>query len=138
MRGKAGWLLVGCAAALLSGCGAPTATVSGDVTVNGHPLESGIISYAPADGQAPQATAAVQNGKYRLKTVPGKAWVQISAPVVTGKRKEYNGPDAPMVDVSEESLPERYNAKTELTVDLKSGDNTKDWSVESKQHAAGR
>ena len=121
-----------CAAAALSGCGAPTATVEGTVTVDGRPMPSGVVSYAPADGQGPPVTATVENGKYHLRTVPGKASVRISEPVVTGQRPQYNGPNAPMMDITEERLPERYNAKTELSVDLKGGDNTKDWSVESK------
>ena len=133
-RRALGVLVLGMAAVVLPGCGAPTATVSGEVAVDGQPLDNGVISYAPADGQGAVATAVVQNGKYSLRTTPGKKWVQISAPVVVGKRKEYNGPDAPLVEIRGERLPERYNAKTELTFEAKAGDNTKDWSVESKQH----
>ncbi len=44
-----------------------------------------------------------------------------------------------MVDLTEEAAASRsrYNAKTELSVDLTGGDNTKDWSVESKPHPGG-
>jgi hypothetical protein len=121
------------AAAVLPGCGPSTATVSGDVTIDGKPLDNGVISYTPADGAGVPVTGDVVNGKYRLQTTPGAKWVQISAPVVVGQRKEYNGPNAPLVDIREERLPERYNAKTELKTELKAGGNVKDWSVEGKQ-----
>ena len=123
------------AAAVLPGCGASTATVSGEVTIDGQPLDNGVIAYAPADGPGASATAVVEKGKYRLQTTPGAKWVQISAPIVVGQRKEYNSPNAPSVDISEERLPERYNAKTELKFELKPGANVKDWTVESKQPA---
>jgi hypothetical protein len=51
--------------------------------------------------------------------------------VVTGKRKEYVGPDAPLVDLVEESLPAKYHSASELKYEVKSGGNSKDWEVES-------
>jgi hypothetical protein len=134
MSGRAACLLALCvAAAVLPGCGPPTATVSGEVTVDGQPLDNGVISYAPAEGAGDAVTAVVEKGKYHVRTTPGNKWVQISAPVVVGQRKEYNGADAPLVDITEERLPERYNAKTELKFEAKAGANVKDWSVEGNQ-----
>jgi hypothetical protein len=134
-RRAAFFLALVMATAVLPGCGAPTATVSGEVTVDGQPLDKGVISYVPAEGAGAAATAEVAKGKYHLQTTPGAKWVQVSAPVVVGQRKEYNSPNAPLVDVSGERLPERYNAKTELKFELKPGANVKDWSVEGKQPA---
>src|SRR5262249_40612492 len=132
MRRQAFLLVVALVVGLLGGCGSPTATVSGEVTVAGQPLEKGVISCIPADGNGGPVTASIENGKYQLVTVPGKKVVQISAPVVVGQRPEHNGPGAAMVEITEEGLPEKYNSKTELTFEAKSGSNTKDWPIADK------
>lgn len=120
-------------AGLAGGCGPGVATVSGEVTVGGRPLEKGVISFVAAEGRAAPATANIENGKYSVTTVPGNKRVQISAPVVVGKRPEHIGKDAPLVEITEESLPERYNSQTDLTFEVKAGANTKDWAVERKK-----
>ena len=124
-------VLIPAATVLASGCGSgpETATVSGGVSVDGKPLENGVIAFTGPDGKT--ATAKVANGKYDLRTTLGNNQVQISAPVVTGKRKESSAPDAPLVEITAESLPDRYNAKSGLAFEVKSGANTKDWEVES-------
>ena len=114
------------------GCGPGTATVSGEVTLDGHPLEKGVISFVPADGSGAPAQDTIQDGRHSLRMGPGSKRVQISAPVVVGKHKEYNAPDAPLVEITAERLAARYNTQTELTFEARAGGNTKDWAVESK------
>jgi hypothetical protein len=131
------WRSCGLAALLTAtlvagGCGSSVSTVSGSVTVDGKPLEKGTISYVPADSNGSPVTAEVAGGKYEVLVSAGKKFVQISAPVVVGKRKQYEGPDAPYDEFTDESLPEKYNSKTTLTFDVQPGKNSKDWAVESK------
>ncbi|HEY2412949.1 MAG TPA: hypothetical protein VGI40_11935 [Pirellulaceae bacterium] len=114
----------------IGGCGPATGTVSGTVTVDGKPAASGVISFVPAEGAGAPVTVDIQGGAYTAQAVAGSKRVQISVPVVTGQRKEYNGPDAPLVDITEESVPAKYNSETELTFELKRGANTKDWVLE--------
>jgi hypothetical protein len=116
---------------LLAGCGPGTSTVSGTVTIDGQPLDGGVISLVPAEAGGEPATAEVVQGKYALRLKPGKKHVQISAPQVVGQRKEYKGEGAPLVDIIEERLPPKYNSQTELTLDVAPGASTKDWSVQS-------
>jgi hypothetical protein len=118
-------------AGLLAGCGPALGTVSGNVTVDGQPLTKGVISFVPADGNGTPITAEIKEGNYTAQTAAGRKTVQISAPTVTGQRKEYNAADAPLVDITEESLPPKYNSESELTFDLNRGSQTKDWSVQS-------
>ena len=113
-----------------SGCGPATGTVSGSVTVDGKPAASGVISFIPADGAGAPVTVDIQGGEYTAQAVAGSKRVQISVPVVIGQRKEYNGPTAPLVDITEESVPPKYNSETELVFDLKRGANSKDWTIE--------
>jgi hypothetical protein len=115
-----------------SGCGPGTATIDGEVTVDGKPLEKGVISYTPADGNGAPVTAEVRNGRYEVRTVAGRKVVQISAPIVVGQRKEHKGPGAALIDITEESLPPSCNSKSELTFEATAGANTKNWAVESK------
>jgi hypothetical protein len=116
------------------GCGPSTGTISGTVTVNAQPATSGIISFVPADGKSAPVTVDIHsNGQYSAQAVAGPKQVQISIPVVTGKRPEYNGPGAPLIEITEESVPAKYNSETKLTFDLKPGANQMDWAVDSSK-----
>jgi len=130
MRWLCGLIVIG--STLLGGCGPATGTVSGSVTIDGKPLDKGVISYVPADNQGVPVTADVVDGKYELTALVGKKFVQISAPVVVGQRKEYDGEGAPLIDITDERLPPKYNSQTELTFELKAGANAKDWNIETK------
>lgn len=117
--------------ALAGGCGPATGTITGAVTIDGQPLDKGVISYVPADSQGHPVTVNIVNGKYTLQAPTGQKYVQISAPIVVNTRKEYEGPDAPLVEITDERLPPKYNSQTELTFEVKAGVNAKDWAVES-------
>jgi len=117
--------------AAIAGCGSRVGTVSGSVTIDGQPVDQGVISYVPAEASGTPATAQIVGGKYQVSTEVGKKFVQISAPVVVGRRKEYEGPDAPLVEITEERLPPKYNSQTELTFEVQPGANTKDWKLET-------
>lgn len=126
-------LVLGCGAMATTGCGPATATVEGTVTLDGQPVDGGAILLAPAEGEGPSVTAPIVAGHYALTTRPGTMRVQISAPVVVERRKAYEGADAPLIEVTRERLPARYNTQSELTVDLQPGPNTKDWVLSSGQ-----
>jgi hypothetical protein len=127
------WCVVVAGSALITGCGPATGTVSGSVTIDGQPLDKGVISYVPADNQGVPVTANVVGGQYELTALAGKKFVQISAPIVVGQRKEYEGEGAPLVEITDERLPSKYNSQTELTFEIQSGRNAKDWAVESQK-----
>jgi hypothetical protein len=126
-------VLAGFATPFFVGCGPAKAMVNGEVTVNGKLLKNGVIVFADAEGsKGDSVTASIQDGKYQLTTTLGKKTVQISAPIVIDKRKEFEGPDAQWVEITEEWLPDRYNAKTELTYEVIAGANTKKWELKAK------
>jgi hypothetical protein len=134
MRGLAVVVVfAGCGA--LTGCGSgPTAaTVSGEVKVGGTPVRAGVIAYVPVDGTGAPATADIKDGRYEIQTTAGSKRVQISVPVVTDKRKAHPGADAPWIDITMESLPDKYHSKSELTFDVKPGSNAKDWDLAVKK-----
>jgi len=115
------------------GCGgSDLAIVSGTVLVDDKPVANGTIAFVPANGIGEPASVAIKNGQYELRTEPGPKFIQITVPVVTGHRKAYEGPGAPTIEVTEETIPERFNLNTELKMDVESGKNKKDWSIAGK------
>lgn len=108
-------LLIACTATIL-GCTADSkhGTVTGTVMLDGQPLASGLIRFTPSDGNTATADATIENGKFTAVVPIGDKTIWISAPKVVGKRKTYNTPDSPTIDVVQELLPARYNSQTTL------------------------
>jgi hypothetical protein len=104
-----------------AGCGddeAPKYDVSGEVTLQGQPLQSGTVSFFPADGQGPTAGAVITAGRYTAEVPPGPKKVEIRSPKVVGQRKLFDAPDSPTSDITEEQVPAKYNTQTTLTADI--------------------
>jgi hypothetical protein len=136
MRGIAA-ISLGLLVSFSAGCGSSpkgpaTHPVSGTVTFDGEPLKTGDIQFEPeAAGTGPDAGAIV-NGKFSFRAKAGKKRVKITASRdVAGKTmKGAMGEDIP---VREDFVPERYNAKTELTADVQpKGANAFDFKLTSK------
>ena len=125
------FVLAFCAA--LAGCSKKPniGTVTGDVTFDGRPLSSGVIHFEAADGKAAPVDAAISDGKYAIEMPPGDKRISISAPKVTGKRKAYDLPDSPMVDIVQELLPVQYNAQSDLTLIVVAGPQIKNYDLKS-------
>ena len=106
-----------------------TAELSGTIMVDGKPLEKGSIGFAPADGNGQTAGGEVMAGKYSVKVPIGLMKVEIRYPKVVGKKKDYDAPGGKFYDLFDESLPAKYNDETQLTLEIKSGKNQKDWDL---------
>jgi hypothetical protein len=127
---------------LLAGCGGVrTADVSGKVTVDGKPVEDGAITFFPIDGKGTTGGAIIERGEYAVQLpIPPNAEgaethrmkVSISAPKVVGMKKLYNTEHAIERPVTAESLPDRYNAKSTLTIEVKPGKNEQNFELKSK------
>ncbi|MDY3552496.1 hypothetical protein R5W24_001579 [Gemmata sp. JC717] len=122
------------AAVALVGCsdGPDLADVSGTVSYDGKPLDDGAITFVPADGKGGTAGGVIKDGKYTAARVPtGHTKVVISGSKVVGKKKVYPTPNSPEMPVTAELLPPKYSdpAKTELTHEVKSGTNEKNWEL---------
>jgi hypothetical protein len=106
--------------------------VTGMVTLDGQPVEAGAVRFVPVDGASPTGGAPIKAGRYEATVSPGAMRVEITAPKVVGQRKTYDTPDSPVEDVVEEMIPARYNLKTELTVEVKSGKQSQDFKLTSQ------
>jgi hypothetical protein len=127
-----GLLLLGPTVTLIGCHGDNKAEVTGIVKVDGEPIKKGIIGFSPVDGQGQTAGGAIIDGKYSVKSSIGLMKVEIRYPKVVGKKKDYDAPGGKFYDLSEESLPPKYNNDSKLTFDVKRGVNEKDWSLQTK------
>ena len=120
----------------ICGCGkAPTRSripVSGSVTFDGKPVETGMIVFKDTVNEALAPDGGnVVNGIYRVEVQPGKKRVEIlaSRPIAN------EGPVRPdraqfAITPVEQYLPEAYNVKSILTAEVDpSGTNEFDFSL---------
>ena len=118
------------------GCGGPSgperAELHGKVTIDGQPVEQGSIAVIPEKG--PTAGAEIKGGSYRIPAeagpVLGKSRVEIKATHKTGKQIEAGSPFPPGT-MHDEVVSLEFKDEDSLTVDIKSGENEKDFNLTS-------
>ncbi|HET6575509.1 MAG TPA: hypothetical protein VFG68_18040 [Fimbriiglobus sp.] len=120
----------------LAGCGSPGPKrygVKGTVAYKGKPIEAGLISFVQTGTEASAGGAAIVGGKYEIPTsaglLAGEYQVIISVPTAGPPPKR----GAPAADQppgegagekeTRETLPAKYNAKTELKREVKAGED---------------
>jgi hypothetical protein len=127
-------------AAIFVGCGGETGMglVSGKVTVDGQvPAAGSSITFFPTDGKQ-SAGATLADGNYSVNVPTGESRVEIRVPrpVVSAPPavpKQGPGSEGPAGGgYITESLPAKYNDKTELKLNVAGGTNQKDWEVSTK------
>lgn len=117
----------------LAGCGDNSMSeVAGKITIDGQPVEKGAISFVPVAGDTPTTGGMIEGGRYSVKVPPGEMKVSISAPKVVGTKKIYDTPNSPVMPITEEALPKKFNEQTELRYTVQRGANPKDWELPSK------
>lgn len=105
--------------ASLTGCSPSDGMVevSGTVTWNGQPIETGFVSFVPDPGKSPQAGKIV-NGQFRFRAYPGQNTIRILAE----KKGEFN--QAMNQYNYHQFLPPKYNEESELSEEVSaSGSN---------------
>lgn len=143
---RAGLLVV--AGVALSGCGGGDGKVldrqpvSGQVTLDGTPLDQGAIRFEPF-GEIKERTVAgspIANGAYDIPKAgglpPGKYTVSITsseaaAALPSDPTEAMNA--AGKAQPKPERIPPRYNQNTELVVEIKSGTNKHDFPLTSSK-----
>jgi hypothetical protein len=105
--------------------------VSGTVTLDGTPVESGRILFRKI-GEGERAYGGeITNGNYAFTSEAGKVKVEITASrLMPGKFDNSNGTPEP---VGEMYIPKKYNSQSTLEAEVKpSGDNTLPFELVSK------
>ncbi|EAQ77512.1 hypothetical protein [Blastopirellula marina] len=117
----------GCAQADNSDRFEPTNAVTGAVTVDGVPLESGSIQFtSPEDvRQGSEAFAEITAGEYNANVTAGEKIVLIRSPQPSGS------PDVTGTVPTKETLPAKYNTRTTLKAVIEQGPTTVDFTLGS-------
>lgn len=108
------------------GCGRRHGRVSGTVTVDGRPLDHGVVNFIGAGGAA---SAPVLSGAYDASPVPvGRAGIAVRAT----PRPAVADPAAAAVDFV--PLPDRYiePERSGLSLDVVAGDQRHDISISTR------
>ena len=127
------FLLLGLLAVSGFGCGSddtpPLGEVTGVITLDGQPLEGVIIVFKPQVGRAATGTTDAQ-GIYSLEFSYG----------VPGCKEGPNrvSLEWPLGATNAKALPQRYTIASELTADVKSGENKIDFALESENATKGK
>jgi hypothetical protein len=133
-RSNSSYWMVALAFATLvaTGCGTKRPVVEGLVTLDGVPIAAGAIRLVPADGKGPTAGTGVMAGRYRVETTAGpkKVWVTFAQKDGTKVLDPEEMGSGRMIDRYVETVPDRYNTKTELEITIKPGLNKHDFTLE--------
>jgi hypothetical protein len=120
--------------ASLAGCGDDKGSVTGSVTFDGQPVASGTITFVKSEGGLVREGAVIRDGSFETNLPPGRYKIEVSAQKVVSKRQQ-KGFDGTVeeIELKGEMIPEWYNAKTELSEEIKPGSNTLKLDLKSKK-----
>ncbi len=130
------WVCLCLAVGLISGCfgGAgdrpDTGTVTGVVTLDGSPVEGATVTFQPTEGR-PSAGVTDSSGKYVLMYSIDVEGAKVGQHTVTISKEDQKFDDDGELIQSNETLPSQYNQDSELTKEVKSGENTIDFALTS-------
>ena len=114
--------------------------VTGTVTLDGTPIEEGAISFMPSGSSGVSAGSQIKNGVYSARVSPGKMIVKIYAErsLTEEDMKAYKANPmmqsslTPIEEMKKQYIPENYNEKSSLTVDVQGNMKNLDFQLESK------
>ena len=127
------WFVAGCSG---SADNLPRQAVSGSVTLDGKPLERGTIAFQPDSALPTAAAVPIAGGQYSMPRseglVPGAYRVLVTSTPLTAPTASRPPPPGQATPPPKELLPEKYNASTTLSAEVKErSPNTFDFALES-------
>jgi hypothetical protein len=98
------------------GSGGPATPIEGTVTLDGKPLEMGMVSFEAADGKGGFYQGPIQGGQYMVivpaNAIKGEMIVRVQGTIRTGRRVPIGAGGAMVEEII--TLPPKYNTKSEL------------------------
>ena len=131
-----GWKVVGlCTAVVLTGCNNENlpglGSVTGKVTMDGKPVPDALVAFEPVDGSAAPAMGRTDaSGTYELYYSRGVKGAKIGEHNVRVNSYQETGDDDNR-QIQKETVPSKYNVKTELKATVSRGSNTLDFALKS-------
>jgi hypothetical protein len=97
------------------------------VTLDGRPLPKGRINFIPpgalAGGKQTPGSAVINNGRFSIPRskglIPDKYRVEVYSTMVAGGQTNAKGESSKHEASSEATIPAKYNAESELMVEIK-------------------
>lgn len=128
--------------AALAGCGgrnyegAQRFAVSGNVTVDGEPMEHGLIAFMPQGQDVRVAEGQIKNGVYSVLEEKGPNAgtyrIEIHWNVKTGEMGRNIDTGEPEYEIVKEGLPAKYHKNSELTAQVGPDRTTFDYDLTTK------
>lgn len=120
-------ICLACFVSVLTGCGGDgRRSVSGEVTLDGEPVDGGSIVFLPSGGEGGKGAAEIVKGKYAIPTEqglpPGSYRVEIHWLKPTGKQIPSGDPGM-MTDERAEAIPAQYHSASTLVAEITAGEN---------------
>lgn len=113
-------------AIVVVGCSDPNGRqrVSGEILLDGQPLDSGKVSLRPV-GTGPLAAGRIKNGKFVLTSdkgpLPGAYLIEIESQRGTGKKVPLIDNPSIKIEETEQIIPSDYNERSQLRIEVEPG-----------------
>jgi hypothetical protein len=128
---RAGIAAVAAALVVCTGCGSGSdrLPISGEVTLDGTPLDSGAIRFTSMGGEKVLATGAVvQNGEFAIPAdkglPPGTYHLEITSPDESAQPVMVRGPQGERgMPTQPDRIPPEYNFESNKTVEVKADEH---------------
>ena len=114
------------------------AAVSGHVTLDGQPIDEGVIQFLPVEGTVgPETGGVIAKGQYDIPQqrgpVVGKSRVELRASKKTGRKiQDPTGRPGTLTDEYKEMFPPSSNTNSSLVREIKDDHNTLDFDIRTK------
>jgi hypothetical protein len=118
-------------AIMAAGCnrGPAVGTVKGTITIDGQPVDGGLIRFVPADGNSQPEDCIVKGGAYSITMPIGEKKVEIYWTKTGGGKVDTASQGTEQVITL---IPSKYNTETTLTHTLEKGTAVKDFALTSR------
>jgi hypothetical protein len=113
---------------LLAGCdhGPPMGTVKGTVTLDGQPVDGGVITFVPSDGNSQPEAVPITAGAYSVTMPVGDKRVEIYWAPSGGQVGDTATQGREQIV---QRVPAKYNAQSTLTHTVAKGEARKDFPL---------
>lgn len=109
--------------------------VSGKITFNGIPIDTGVIQFIPIAGDNFEGGGRIEAGKYKAIVPFGTSKVNIQGGIYTGEAEVSSDREAPMTGgggIPVNPIPIHFWNKSEITVDVKKNKEQHDFHLKSE------